>query len=87
MNDCHNYRKTLALIAPGLVAADAEVWMSDRRFERLRSTLEKVIGFGVEFELQKAVETSEGLDLQYRVYGSGPNKMEADRLMVQLYKN
>lgn len=87
MNDCYDYRKTLALIAPGIVAADAEVWMSDRRFERLWSTLEKVIALGVEFELHKAVETSEGLDLQYRAYGSGPEKMEADRLMSQLYND
>lgn len=82
----HDYRKTLSLIAPGILAADAEVWLSAGCFERLRSALEQVIAMGVEFELQKAVETSEGIDLQYRAYGNGAAKMEADRLMAQLYK-
>lgn len=80
----HDYRKTLALIAPGILARDAEVWMSAGCFERLRSALEQVIAMGVEFELQKAVETPEGIDLQYRAYGPGPEKMTADRLMLAL---
>lgn len=84
MND---YRKTLSLIAPGILTGDAEVWMSESCFDRLRSTLEKVVGLGVEFELHRAVETPTGLDLQYRAYGSGPAKMRADQLMLALYKN
>ena len=83
----HDYRKTLALIAPGLLAGDAQVWISESCFERLRSTLEQVLALGVEFELQKAVETPEGIDLQYRAYGTGPGKMEADRLMLALCKD
>ena len=83
----HDYRKTLAMIAPGVLASDAEVWMSENCFERLRSTIEDVIALGVEFELQLAVEKSDGLELRYRVYGAGAAKMEADRLMAQLYKD
>lgn len=81
MND---YRKTLALIAPGLLSSDAEVWMSETCFGRLRSTLEQVMSLGIEFELLRAVETPTGLDLQYRAYGTGPAKMQADRLMLAL---
>ncbi len=83
----HDYRKTLGLIAPGILAGDAEVWMSESCFDRLRSTLEQVVGLGVEFELLRAVETPTGLDLQYRAYGSGPAKMQADQLMLALCKN
>lgn len=82
-----DYRKTLALIAPGLLSGDAEVWLSAGCFERLRSALEQVIAMGVEFELQKAVETSKGIELQYRAYGSGPAKMQADRLILALYNS
>ena len=82
----HDYRKTLAMIAPGVLASDAEVWMSENCFERLRSTLEQVMSLDVEFELRRAVETPTGLDLQYRAYGSGAAKIKADRLMAQLYK-
>lgn len=80
----HDYRKTLALIAPGLLSGDAEVWMSESAFERLRSTLEDVIALGVEFELHRAVATPTRLDLQYRTYGSGPAKMRADQLLLAL---
>lgn len=80
MND---YRKSLALIAPDILTADAEVWMSETCFDRLRSALEKVVDLGVEFELLRAVETPTGLDLQ----GSGPAKMQADRLMLALCKD
>ena len=82
----HDYRKTLALIAPGLLSGDGEVWMSEGCFERLRSTLEQVMCLNIEFELRRAVETSTGLDLQYRAYCTGLGKMKADRLMAQLYK-
>jgi hypothetical protein len=77
----HDYRKTLALIAPGVLASDAEVWMSENCFERLRSALEQIIAMGVEFELQKAVETPNGIDLQYRAFGPRPGKLEAERLI------
>lgn len=80
----HDFRKALALIAPGILSGDTEVWMSETSFERLRATLEQVVGLGVDFELQRAVQTSDGLDLQYRAYGTGAAKMLADRLMAQL---
>jgi len=83
----HDYRKTLALIAPGIMTGDAEVWMSEGCFERLRSTLEQVMSLDVEFELRRAVETPTGLDLQYRAYGSGAAKIKADRLMLALCKS
>ncbi|WP_156386548.1 hypothetical protein [Rhizobium sp. Leaf391] len=83
----HDYRKTLALIAPGIMAGDADVWMSEGCFEWLRWTLEQVTALEVEFELQKAVETRDGLDLHYRAYGTGAAKMQVDRLMAQQYKN
>ena len=83
----HDYRKALALIAPGMLSGDAEVWMSESCFERLRSTLEQVMALEVEFELRKAVETPDGLDLQYRAFGTGPAKMQADRLMLALFKD
>lgn len=82
-----DYRKSLALIVPGFLTDEAEVWMSETAFERLRAALEKVMSLGVEFELLRAVETPTGLDLQYRAYGTGPAKMQADRLMLALCKD
>lgn len=81
----HDYRKTLALIAPGILSADAEVWLSESTFDRLRKTLEEVMVLDVQFELQRAIETQQGLDLHYRAFGIGRAKMKADRLMLALY--